>query len=103
MEIDIDQVRKAAGATRDPEVRRPIADMNLLDDIKVEGDRVTVYYHLTSPLCPTKFATQIGRDIRNRVEKVPGVGSCEVILQDHYQRERIQLLVNPNLVKQKDT
>jgi len=93
--IDFDAVRKAAGSTRDPEVRRPIADMNLLDDIEVEGDRVKVYYHLTSPLCPTQFATRIGKEIRQRVEKVPGVGSCEVILRDHYQQEKIQFLINP--------
>ncbi|MBV9282262.1 MAG: iron-sulfur cluster assembly protein [Chloroflexi bacterium] len=95
MAIDVEAVRKAAGATRDPEVRRPIASMGLLDDVQVEGDRVTVHYHLTSPLCPTKFATQIGREIRRRVEAVPGVGSCEVVLRDHYQRDRIQGLVNP--------
>jgi metal-sulfur cluster biosynthetic enzyme len=97
MAIEVEVVRKAAGATRDPEIRRPIADMGLLDEVEVEGDHVTVYYHLTSPLCPTKFATQIGRDIRRRVEAVPGVASCTVILRDHYQRERIHSLVNPTI------
>ena len=97
MGIDLDAVRKAAGSTRDPEVRRPIADMNLIDDIEVEGDRVRVFYHLTSPLCPSQFATRIGKEIRRRVEAVPGVGSCEVILRDHYQREQIQLLINPRV------
>jgi metal-sulfur cluster biosynthetic enzyme len=68
--------------------------MQLLDDVEVDGDRVIVHYHLTSPLCPTRFATQIGQEIRRRVEAVPGVSGCEVVLQDHYQRQRISDLVN---------
>jgi metal-sulfur cluster biosynthetic enzyme len=95
MAIDLEAVRKAAGSARDPELRRPIAKMQLLDNVEVvDGDRVIVHYHLTSPLCPTKFATQIGQEIRRRVEAVPGVRGCEVVLQDHYQRQRIYDLVN---------
>ena len=33
-------------------------------------------------------------EIRRRVEAVPGVGSCEVVLRDHFLRERIQQLIN---------
>ena len=94
MAIDCAAVRAAAGSVPDPEIRRSLADMGLLDDVAVEGDRVTVYFHLTSPLCPSKFATRIGQEIRRRVEAVPGVGSCEVVLRDHFLRERIQQLIN---------
>jgi len=94
MAIDLADVRAAAGSVPDPEIRRSLADMGLLDDVAVEGDRVTVYFHLTSPLCPSKFATRIGQEIRRRVEAVPGVGSCEVVLRDHFLRERIQQLIN---------
>ena len=92
--IDRAAVCAAAGSVPDPEIRRSLAEMGLLDDVTVEGDRVTVYFHLTSPLCPSKFATRIGQEIRRRVEAVPGVGSCEVVLQDHFLRERIQQLIN---------
>jgi len=94
MAIDRAAVRAAAGSVPDPEIRRSLAEMGLLDDVTVEGDRVTVYFHLTSPLCPSKFATRIGQEIRRRVEAVPGVGSCEVVLRDHFLRERIQQLIN---------
>jgi metal-sulfur cluster biosynthetic enzyme len=94
MPIDRAAVRAAAGSVPDPEIRRSLAEMGLLDDVTVEGDRVTVYFHLTSPLCPSKFATRIGQEIRRRVEAVPGVGSCEVVLRDHFLRERIQQLIN---------
>ena len=94
MAIDRAAVRAAAGSVPDPEIRRSLGEMGLLDDVAVEGDRVTVYFHLTSPLCPSKFATRIGQEIRRRVEAVPGVGSCEVVLRDHFLRERIQQLIN---------
>lgn len=94
MTIDMDAVRKAAGATRDPEIRRSLADMGLLDEVEITGTQVTVHFHLTSPLCPSRFATMIGREVRRRVEAVPGVTSCDVVLQDHFLREKIEALIN---------
>lgn len=95
MMIDKEAVHAAAGATRDPEIRRSLTDLGLLDDVLIdESGQVTVHFHLTSPLCPTKFATSIGQDIRKRVEAIPGVTSCEVVLRDHFLREKIQELIN---------
>jgi metal-sulfur cluster biosynthetic enzyme len=92
--LDLAAVRRAAGSTPDPEVRCSIAELGLLDEVNAEGGRVTVRFHLTSPLCPSKFATRIGRDIRKRVEAVPGVESCEVVLSDHFIRDEIIDLIN---------
>jgi len=94
MSIDIETVRTVAGSVRDPEIRRSLTDMGLLDEIQVNEDLVTVHFHLTSPLCPTKFATSIGQEIRRRVEAIPGVTSCEVVLRDHFLREKLQELIN---------
>jgi ATP-binding protein involved in chromosome partitioning len=93
-EIDIDAVRAAAGSTRDPEIRRSLGELGLLDEVQVVDGQVTVHFHLTSPLCPTKFATSIGQEIRRRVEAIPGVTSCEVVLRDHFLREKIQERIN---------
>ena len=93
-EINIDAVRAAAGSTRDPEIRRSLGELGLLDEVQVVDGQVTVHFHLTSPLCPTKFATSIGQDIRRRVEAIPGVTSCEVVLRDHFLREKIQERIN---------
>ena len=81
-EIDIHAVRTAAGSTRDPEIRRSLGELGLLDEVQIEGSQVTVHFHLTSPLCPTKFATSIGQEIKKRVEAITGVTSCEVVLRD---------------------
>jgi metal-sulfur cluster biosynthetic enzyme len=93
-ELDSDAIRTAAGSTRDPEIRRSLGELGLLDEVQIEGSRVIVHFHLTSPLCPTKFATSIGQEIRKRVEAIPGVTSCEVVLRDHFLREKIQTSIN---------
>ncbi len=94
MTIDVDAVRAAAGSTRDPEIRRSLGELGLMDEVKIEGSQVTVHFHLTSPLCPSKFATSIGKEIRKRVEAIPGVTSCEVVLRDHFLRAKIQEMIN---------
>jgi metal-sulfur cluster biosynthetic enzyme len=94
MTVDVEAVRAAAGSTPDPEVRRSIAELGLLDDIEIDGGKVTVSFHLTSPLCPSKFAARIGQDIRRRVRAVAGVESCEVVLRDHFLRDQIQAQIN---------
>ncbi|MBA2678946.1 MAG: DUF59 domain-containing protein [Ktedonobacteraceae bacterium] len=95
MSLDVEAVRAAAGSVRDPEIRRSLSEMGLLDEVVVDDEsRVTVHFHLTSPLCPTKFATSIGQELRRRVEAIPGVTSCEVVLRDHFLREKLQELIN---------
>lgn len=94
MSIDVEVVRATAGSVRDPEIRRSLAEMGLLDEVEIDEGQVTVHFHLTSPLCPTKFATSIGQEIRRRVEAVPGVTSCKVVLRDHFLREKLQELIN---------
>ena len=94
MTIDVDAVRAAAGSTRDPEIRRSLSELGLLDEVKIEGSQVTVHFHLTSPLCPSKFATSIGKEIRKRVEAIAGVTSCEVVLRDHFLQAKIQESIN---------
>jgi metal-sulfur cluster biosynthetic enzyme len=93
--IDLAAVRAAAGGVSDPEIRRSLADMELLDAVEhVGGGEVVVHYHLTSPLCPSPFAVQIGREVRRRVEAVRGVRRCRVHIQDHFIAAEIAQAVN---------
>jgi ATP-binding protein involved in chromosome partitioning len=97
--VDLERVRLAAGSTPDPEVRKTIAELELLEEITAVGGHVQVNFHLTSPLCPSKFAAKIGREIRRRVEAVDGVESCEVNLTDHFVRDEILDLINVRVLK----
>jgi metal-sulfur cluster biosynthetic enzyme len=93
--IDLAAVRAAAGSVSDPEIRRSLAEMELLDEVElVGGGDVVVRYHLTSPLCPSPFAVQIGREVRRRVEAVRGVRRCRVLIQDHFVAAEIAQAVN---------
>jgi metal-sulfur cluster biosynthetic enzyme len=93
--IDLAAVRAAAGSVSDPEIRRSLAEMELLDEVElVGGGDVVVRYHLTSPLCPSPFAVQIGREVRRRVEAVSGVRRCRVHIQDHFIAAEIAQAVN---------
>jgi metal-sulfur cluster biosynthetic enzyme len=92
--VDLERVWRVAGGVKDPEVRTSIAELGLLDGVEVDGGHVTVRFHLTSPLCPYRFAGQIGREIRGRVARLPGVRSVEVVLQDHFAAGELYRLIN---------
>lgn len=93
--IDVEDVRRAAGSVLDPEIRRSLEDMGLLDEVSVGADgEVVVRYHLTSPLCPSRFAIDIGREVRRRVLAVPGVTSARVHIADHFLGEELEREVN---------
>jgi metal-sulfur cluster biosynthetic enzyme len=92
--VDLERVRRVAGGVKDPEVRTSIAELGLLDEVEVDGGHVMVGFHLTSPLCPHRFAGQIGREIRRRVGRLPGVVSVEVVLRDHFAAEELHRLIN---------
>jgi metal-sulfur cluster biosynthetic enzyme len=91
----VDAVRRAAGGVLDPEIRRSLADMDLLDAVEVGTDgAVVVRYHLTSPLCPSRFALDIGREVRRTVLAVPGVTAATVHICDHFLGEELERQVN---------
>jgi metal-sulfur cluster biosynthetic enzyme len=92
--VDPGRVRTVAGAVKDPEVRLPIVELGLLDEVEVDGGRVTVHFHLTSPLCPARWAGMIGQEIRRRVAALPGVEQVEVVLQDHFLADELHRLIN---------
>lgn len=93
-QVDLAAARAAAGSVPDPEIRRSLADLELLDDVVEDGGWVTVRYHLTSPLCPSPFAIDIGREVRRRVSALPGVVGCTVDIQDHFIAAEIARQVN---------
>jgi|GEM_PF-408495 metal-sulfur cluster biosynthetic enzyme len=93
--IDQDAVLAAAGSVPDPEIRKTLGELGLIDEVEIGvGGNVIVRYHLTSPLCPSTFAVTIGKEMRRRVQQVEGVVLCTVVLRDHFIALDIAAQVN---------
>jgi ATP-binding protein involved in chromosome partitioning len=77
MEPDRDAVLKALEQVIDPELKRPVTELEMVRDVVVgEGGHVTVTIALTVVGCPLRssFEEQVGR----HVGAVPGVASVEL-------------------------
>ena len=71
-----DAVRRAVSAVTDPELRRPIGDLDMVRDIAVEGTTARVDIVLTIVGCPA--AGRIEQDVRDAAASVPGITDVTV-------------------------
>src|SRR3954449_6261587 len=75
----IDQIQAALGRVNDPEIKRPITDLGMVENIDVDDTgKVTTTVLLTVSGCPMKDT--ITRDVTAEVSKVAGVTAVEVQL-----------------------
>ncbi|GAB2520672.1 P-loop NTPase [Microbacterium petrolearium] len=72
-----ERVREAVGRVSDPELRRPLSELDMVRGVTAAGDAVRVEIALTIVGCPA--ADRIEADVRRAAEGVPGVG--EVALE----------------------
>ena len=71
-----DSVRAAVAAVTDPELRRPIGDLDMVRDISVDGAHAHVAIVLTIVGCPA--AARIETDVRAAAASVPGIAEVDV-------------------------
>jgi ATP-binding protein involved in chromosome partitioning len=75
----LEQVRAALGTVNDPEIKRPITDLGMVDSVEIDDAgavRLTVL--LTVAGCPLKDT--INRDVNAAVRAVDGVSDVELTL-----------------------
>jgi len=75
----LEQVRAALATVNDPEIKRPITDLGMVDSVEIDDTgsvRLTVL--LTVSGCPLKDT--INRDVNAAVRAVPGVSDVELTL-----------------------
>lgn len=73
----VGQIRSALQQVRDPEIRRPITDLGMVDEIQVnEQGYARVKVLLTVAGCP--LHTTIRQDVTEAVSQVPGVSGVDV-------------------------
>ncbi|HEY1178510.1 MAG TPA: Mrp/NBP35 family ATP-binding protein [Phytomonospora sp.] len=71
-----DAVRAALATVDDPEIRRPITELGMVDTVAIDGDLVSVRILLTIAGCPMRDKLQ--RDVTLAVTEVPGVARVTI-------------------------
>jgi ATP-binding protein involved in chromosome partitioning len=71
-----EDVLAALGKVQDPDLRRDLVTLGMIEDLAVSQGRVSFTLVLTTAACPLK--DQIEGDCRSAVEAVPGVHSLEI-------------------------
>ncbi|MGN6575726.1 MAG: Mrp/NBP35 family ATP-binding protein [Nocardioides sp.] len=75
----LDEIQAALATVNDPEIRRPITELGMVDSVDVAADgKVAVHVLLTVSGCPLKDT--ITRDVTAAVSKVPGVTGVDLTL-----------------------
>lgn len=69
-------LEKALGTVIDPEIRRPIADLGMIDSAQIDGTHATIAITLTIAGCPA--ADRIERDVREAAASVQGIDEVTV-------------------------
>ncbi len=78
----------------DPEINTTITELELVDEVDIEGSNVKVDLHLTSPFCPAVFGFKICQDIHDNLLQVEGIDDVHVNVSNHFMAEQINNQVN---------
>jgi ATP-binding protein involved in chromosome partitioning len=73
-----EDVLAALSRVQDPDLRKDLVSLGMIEDLVVEGDRVRFTVALTTPACPVK--DDLERQCREAVASLPGVAGVEVTM-----------------------
>ena len=86
----VDAVREALTKVNDPEIRRPITELDMVRSVEVGEDGIVVVgIDLTTAGCPLKDTST--RDVRAAVLEVEGVAGVEVAMGVMSEEQRAEL------------
>ncbi|HIK29580.1 MAG: Mrp/NBP35 family ATP-binding protein [Oscillatoriaceae bacterium SKW80] len=74
--LDASAVLEVLRPVQDPELRRSLVELNMIRNIKIEGDKVSFTLVLTTPACPLREF--IVEDCQKAVKQLPGVREVAV-------------------------
>jgi ATP-binding protein involved in chromosome partitioning len=83
-------IEAALATVNDPELRKPITELGMVDTITVDADSVTVNILLTIVGCPA--ADQIEKSVRRAVETVAGEKTVNIIVGVMSPTQRSELI-----------
>jgi ATP-binding protein involved in chromosome partitioning len=76
--VSEDAVMAALSKVQEPELHRDLVSLNMIRDLKIEGEKVSFTVMLTTPACPLR--TQIEREASQAVAALPGVTDVQIKL-----------------------
>lgn len=82
-------VREALSRVEDPEIGRPITELNMVKSVSVSGNDVAVEIYLTIAGCPMK--STIESNTRAAIEDIEGVGNATVTMEAMSDEQRREL------------
>jgi ATP-binding protein involved in chromosome partitioning len=74
----VEDVRKAMSTVKEPELGQNLIALDMVKDIMIEGNKVSLKVELTTPACPLK--EQIQRESESALRRIPGVMDVQVQL-----------------------
>lgn len=94
MSVTEAEVTAALETVIDPEIRRPITDLDMVDSVAVDEDRVAVTILLTTAGCP--LHATITKDVKEAVGKLDGVAAVDVSMgvMDDEQKKALREKLN---------
>lgn len=93
--ITREDVLKALSTVQDPELRRDLVSLGMVEEIQIEGSKVSFSVVLTTPACPLRG--QIEREAREAVMKLPGVQEVSIRLASRVRAPHRQKAVIPEV------
>ena len=78
----------------DPEINVSIMELELIDNIDINGSDVKIDLHLTSPFCPAIFGFKIAQDVHDNLLKIDGIDDVKLNVSNHFMAEAINNQVN---------
>jgi ATP-binding protein involved in chromosome partitioning len=82
--VDRDTVLEVLKGVKDPELNVSIVALGMIEDLRVDGGKVSFTVNLTTPGCPLK--AQIEKEVRTALAAVPGIESVDIRLGARVRR-----------------
>jgi ATP-binding protein involved in chromosome partitioning len=85
-----EQIREKLRGVVDPEVGMNLVEMNMIEEITVEGDRAKIVFKPTSSFCPIAF--YLAQQVKSAAESV--IKRADVYVRGHMMEEQINKTIN---------
>lgn len=85
-QVSADAVMAALATVIEPELHRDLVSLNMIRNLKIDGDDVTFTIMLTTPACPLRGKMET--DSRAALSSVPGVGKVSIKWDANVPRDR---------------